>query len=111
MLKPIYSHGCDEKSHPGHLPLLSSRQDWKFARFQHVMNEASSKRLNYVRTIFYPPNARLVLLCLLRLRHTLHGVGCLASHHERTRLTATTLNGAIIVRCKITKKYLFNARK
>ena len=46
MLKPIYSHGCDEKSHPGHLPLLSSRQDWKFARFQHVMNEASSKRLN-----------------------------------------------------------------
>ena len=48
---PIYSYGCDEKSHPEHLPLLSSRQDWKFARFQSVMNEASSKRLNYVRTI------------------------------------------------------------
>ena len=59
MLKPIYSHGCDEKSHPGHLPLLSSRQDWKFARFQSVMNEAPSKRLHYVRTTFLPTHRPL----------------------------------------------------
>ena len=60
MLKPIYSHGCDEKSHPGHLPLLSSRQDWKFARFQLVMNKASSKRLYYVMEITSHPTTRLV---------------------------------------------------
>ena len=44
-----------------------------------------------------------LLIIYVRLRHTLHGVGCLVGCHERTRLTATTLNGAIIVRCKITK--------
>ena len=40
------------KSHLGHLPLLCSRQYPKFAKFQRVMNRASSKRLNYVRISF-----------------------------------------------------------
>ena len=46
-----------------------------------------------------------LLIIYVRLRHTLHGVGCLASRHERTRLTSTTIYVAMIVRCKITKKY------
>ena len=43
---------------------------------------------------------------IIRLRHTPHGVGCLVCHHERTRLTLMTVNRAMIVRCKYTKKMI-----
>ena len=43
---------------------------------------------------------------IIRLRHTPHGVGCLVCHHERTRLTLMTVNRAMIIRCKYTKKMI-----
>ena len=43
---------------------------------------------------------------IIRLRHTPHGVGCLVGRHERTRLTLMTVNRAMIVRCKYTKKMI-----
>ena len=41
---------------------------------------------------------------IIRFRHTLHGVGYLVGRHERTRLTLMTVNRAMIVRRKSTKK-------
>ena len=38
--------------------------------------------------------------------HTQHGVGCLVGRRERTRLTLMTINRAMIVRCKYTKKMI-----
>lgn len=43
---------------------------------------------------------------IIRLCHTLHCVGCLVGRHERTRLTLMTVNRAMIVRCKYTKKMI-----
>ena len=44
-----------DKSHPGQLPLLSSRLWYcEFARFQTVSNRASSKRLHYVCLFTHP---------------------------------------------------------
>ena len=83
------------------------------ARLQTVSNTASSKRLHYVWTIlhkvggtsatrssqlgdfafglhyFSHPMPALYCFVIMWLRHTQHGVGCLAQCHERTRLTVT----------------------
>ena len=81
------------------------------ARLQTVSNTASSKRFHYVWTIlhkvggtsatrssqlgdfafglhyFSHPMPALYCFVIMWLRHTQHGVGCLAQSHERTRLT------------------------
>ena len=50
------------------------------------------------------PMPALYCFVIMWLCHTPLGVGCLICHHERTRLTSTTINRAIIVRCKSIKK-------
>ena len=57
------SHGRVIKSHPGHLPLLSSRSGIEILReFLYVSNIASSKRLYYVMEITSHPTTRLVVI-------------------------------------------------
>ena len=92
------------------------------ARLQEVSNTASSKRLHYVWTIlhkvggtsakrssqlgdfafgshyFSHPMPALYCFVLRWLRHTRHGVGCLARCRERTRLTVTISFSRLIVR-------------
>ena len=92
------------------------------ARLQTVSNTASSKRLHYVWTIlhkvggtsakrssqlgdfafgshyFSHPMPALYCFVLRWLRHTRHGVGCLARCRERTRLTVTISFSRLIVR-------------
>ena len=69
------SHGRVIKSHPGHLPLLSSRLGLEILReFQIVSNTASSKRLYYVMEITSHPAIRLVVS---------EASGCLKSNSAR----------------------------
>ena len=71
--------------------------------------QSVSKRLHYVWTTFFPPNARFVLLCHYMTPPYSARRRLPCSHHERTRLTSTTINRAILVRCKNTKKLLIKS--
>ena len=129
------SHGTVKTSHP-RTSTVGFAQDYNalsFARFQCVSNRAlvnafnmsglqlhqvggtsakrSSKLGDFAFGLHYFSHPMPALYCFVIrwLRHTLHGVGCLVCHHERTRLTSTTINRAILVRCKNTKKLLIKS--
>ena len=101
-----FMFGC-EKSHPRTSTVAISMTEIWICEIQSSQRLAHSKRLQYVWTKFSRPKPALYRFVIMWLRHTLHGVGRPACHHERTRQTLITINRAIIVHCKNTKKTWF----
>ena len=100
--------GAWYKSHPGHLPLLYSRQNCETLReFQIVSNTASSKRLQYVWTIFPTQNPINSFACKGSTLIYRHEPPCWSSC--RTCLTGTTHETRPIVRCKDRNYFYFHS--
>ena len=104
LIKTIRVWYADTRMHIKNIPWASTVAmfwlRWNFARIPECQEQSACKRFLLYRD-YFPPNLRFACLGLFsRPCHTLHGVSCLVCHYERTRLTFTTTNRAVIVRCK-----------